>query len=453
MEPSADNVVSGSALSRRVRRVHANHKKIAAGAVTIAVLTVIAKALVAVREMAIAWRYGVSGIVDAYQLSLTIVTWVPVMLTAIMSVVLVPRLVMLDRRKPARDQFVSEFNGTVLVVGIGMTVLTYLSAPWAAQLMASRLDAQTLHLTTAMVQRLAPVALFMIVAGYFTARLQARERFSYTVTEAVPALMIALLVLAPFAAQSAAPLILGSLIGYLAQIVILARLVATGDPPLGKVSLKHRSEEWPTFYGSIVMMTLGQIVLMVTNPIDQAFAARLGEGSVATFGYAARIITLFSGLATVVIGRALLPVLSNAVADGDFKLGRRQTLQWAGLLLVAALVGCAITWVLAPEIVRLLFQRGAFGPNATAAVTEVLRYGLFQLPFYFGGIALVQWIAATNRFSEILSITTVALVVKLALNFLLVQRLGLRGLMLGTAGMYMATSGLLLVKMKTARLT
>jgi hypothetical protein len=43
--------------------------------------------------------------------------------------------------------------------------------------------------------------------------------------------------------------------------------------------------------------------------------------------------------------------------------------------------------------------------------------------------------------------------VKLALNFLLVERLGLRGLMLGTAGMYMATSGLLLVKMKTARLT
>jgi murein biosynthesis integral membrane protein MurJ len=437
MQPSSDNFVSGSALSRRLRGVHANHKRIAAGAVTIAVLTVIAKALVAVREMSIAWRYGVSGIVDAYQLSLTIVTWVPVMLTAIMSVVLVPRLVMLDRRKPAREQFVSEFNGTVLAVGLGITLLTYLSAPWAARLMASGLDAQTLHLTTAMVQRLAPVALFMIVAGYFTARLQARERFSYTVTEAVPALMIALLVLTPFAGHSAAPLILGALIGYLAQALILSRLVATGDPPLGKVSLRHRSDEWGTFYRSILMMTLGQIVLTVTNPIDQAFAARLGEGSVATLGYAMRIVTLFSGLATVVIGRALLPVLSNAVADGNYALGRRQVLQWAWLMVVAAIVGSAILWVITPEMVTLLFQRGAFDARATAAVSHTLRFGLVQLPFYFGSIALVQWIAAKGSYQLLFASACIALPVKVIFNLLLVHPFGLAGLMLATAAMYL----------------
>jgi peptidoglycan biosynthesis protein MviN/MurJ (putative lipid II flippase) len=436
MQSSSDDAVTGSALSRRLLRVHANHKKIAAGAVTIAVLTVIAKALVAVREMAIAWRYGVSGIVDAYQLSLTIVTWVPVMLTAIMSVVLVPRLVMLDRRKPARDQFVSEFNGTVLVVGIGIALLTYLSAPWAARLMASGLGTQTLHLTAAMIQRLAPVSLFMIVTGYFTARLQARERFSYTVTEAVPALMIALLVLTPFAGHSAAPLILGALIGYLAQALILSRLVATGDPPLGKLSLRHRSEEWGTFYRSILMMTLGQMVLTVTNPIDQAFAARLGEGSVATLGYATRIVTLFSGLATVVIGRALLPVLSNSIADGAIDVGRRQAIQWAWLMVGSAVLGSILLWLVAPVMVALLFERGAFDARAAASVSAVIRFGVVQLPFFFGGIALVQWIAARGSYSTLLWIACAALVAKVLLNFLLVQRLGLGGLMLATAGMY-----------------
>jgi peptidoglycan biosynthesis protein MviN/MurJ (putative lipid II flippase) len=445
MEPSSDNVVSGSALSRRLRGVHANHKRIAAGAVTIAALTIVAKALVAAREMAIAWRYGVSGIADSYQLALTIVTWLPMLVTSVLGVVLVPRLVSLHRRPEAREMFVSEFNGAVLALAAVIAVLTYFSAPLAARLMASRLDPETLHLTTTMVERLAPVSLFMIVAGYFTARLQARERFSYTVTEAVPALTIAIFVLAPFPARSVAPLIIGALLGYLGQTLILSRLIATGDPPIGRVAIRHQSEEWATFYGPVLIMALGQFVITATVPIDQAFAARVGPGSVATLGYANRIITLFSSLASVVIGRALLPVLSAAVADGNLVVGRRQAVQWAFLMFFAAVAGSGLLWILAPELVRLLFQRGAFQADATAAVSNLLRYGSLQLPFYFGGIALVQWLAATARFKEILSITIVALTVKLLLNFLLVGRFGLPAIMTSTAVMYFVTSALCVV--------
>ena len=425
-----------SAIAKRLARLHANHKRIAAGALTIAALTIVAKALVAVREMSIAWRYGISGTVDAYQLSLTIVIWLPMLVSSVLGVVLVPRLVALRRRDDAQQGFVSELNGSVLALGTIIAIATYFSAPTAAELMASRLDPETLRLTTWMVQRLSPVSLFIVVGGYFTTRLQARERFSYTVTEAIPALTIATLVLGPFPARSAIPLIAGALIGYLGQVAILSRLVAIGDPPFGKISLKHRSREWESLYHSILMMALGQLVLTATNPIDQAFAARLGQGSVATLGYANRIIILFTGLASVGVGRALLPVLSKAVADGDLKLGRRQVIQWAWLLFAAAVVASFILWAVAPEMISLLFQRGAFKPDATVAVASVVRFGLIQLPFYFGGIALVQWIAAKGAYSALLWIACGALFVKLSLNFVLVPKLGLEGLMLGTAAMY-----------------
>ena len=75
--------------------------------------------------------------------------------------------------------------------------------------------------------------------------------------------------------------------------------------------LRHRSAEWRLLYGAILLMGLGHFLLTATIPIDQGFAARLGEGSVATLGFANRILTLFSGLATIVIARALLPVLSE----------------------------------------------------------------------------------------------------------------------------------------------
>jgi len=427
-----------SPLLRRFRNAHVNHKRIAAGAITIALLTMLAKVFVAAREVAIAWRYGVSRTVDAYQLALTIVTWVPVMLTALMAVVLVPRLVVLGRRKQAREQFISEFNGTVLMVGIAIGALTFVGAPFVARVMASGVDPTTVRLTTTMVKSLSAVPLFMVVAGYFTARLQAKERFSYTVTEAVPALAIAGFVLGPFVSRSIVPLILGASIGYLAQVLILSRMVASSDPPLGKLSLKHRSQEWGTFYNALLMTGLGQLVLTATMPIDQAFAARLGPGAVATLGYATRIVTLFSGFATIVVGRALLPVLSNAVANGEMRLGRRQVLQWSALLFAAAVVASALLWIAAPELVRLLFQRGAFDADASAKVADTLRYGVLQLPFYFGGIALVQWIAAKGSYSILLWTACLALAMKLALNIALVTVLGygLAGLMWGTAGMY-----------------
>jgi putative peptidoglycan lipid II flippase len=440
-------------LLQRISGAHANHRRIATGALTIGVLTILAKIFVAGREVAIAWRYGISGTVDAYQLAFTIVTWVPMLLTGIMAVVLVPRLVSLDRRKYDRQPFLREFNATILVLGAAVAAITFLAAPFAAHLMASRLHPETVTLTIRMVRWLSPVALFMIVSGYFTARLQAKERFGYTATEAVPALSVAVLVAGPFLFHDALPLIIGAVVGHLVQTLVLARLVGSSDPPFGTIAFTHVSPEWPAFYRSILVMAFGQLVITITMPIDQVFAGRLGEGAVATLGYATRMIALFTGLATVVIGRALLPVLSGAVADGERDLGRRQVLQWTMLMFAAGTLISVSLWTLMPELVKLLFQRGAFQANATLAVTSVTRFGIVQLPFYFAGIALVQWIAATGRYSELLAINAAALVVKVTLNLVLVPLFGLGGIMVATAAMYFATAGFLMLKVAGERVS
>jgi peptidoglycan biosynthesis protein MviN/MurJ (putative lipid II flippase) len=100
---------------------------------------------------------------------------------------------------------------------------------------------------------------------------------------------------------------------------------------------------------------------------------------------------------------------------------------------------------LVPEVVRLLFQRGAFDSNATLTVSRITQVGLLQIPFYFGGIALVQWIGATGRYSALLLINLAALVLKVVLNLWLVPTLGLTGIMLSTAAMYFANFGFLLL--------
>lgn len=423
-------------LVARLSAAHVNHKRIASGAALIGVLLIVAKLFAAGREVAIAWRFGVNGLVDAYQLSLTIVTWLPMMLTNVMTVVLVPRLVQLQSRPEEQKLFLAELNGSVIAIGIFLAVGVWLAAPAAAALLGLRAEPATLQLTASISRQIAPVALFMILTGYLSARLQSNERFAYSVTEAIPAAMIALLVLAPFAISSESRLVSGVLIGYATQVILLGVMLHRGDRSATFVRLRHRSSEWPSIYRALLVMAAGQLVLTATLPIDQLFASGLGEGAVATLGYANRIITLVTSFGVVVLARALLPILSRTAAAGNHALGSRQARQWSWLLFGAGVAIGAVGALMAPLFISLLFQRGAFTSGDTEAVARLLQFGMLQLPFYFAGLALVQWVAAIGRYGVLLVVACAALIVKFLANLFLVQPLGLEGLMVATAAMY-----------------
>src|SRR5206468_2061745 len=141
--------------------------------------------------MAIAWRYGVSATVDAYQLSLTITMWLPMMLSSVMTVILVPRLVGLRAHTSERQEFVGELNGAILLLGIVIAAVTWVAAPAISSLLGAKTNAATTQLTAAMSRQMAPVALFTLLGGYLSARLQSRERFAYSATEAIPSILIA----------------------------------------------------------------------------------------------------------------------------------------------------------------------------------------------------------------------------------------------------------------------
>lgn len=441
-----DGMIIGPLL-RRASRLHADHKKVASSALLIGVLTFLAKLFVAGREIAIAWRYGVTGTVDAYQLALTIVTWTPMMLVSVMTVVLVPLLVGLKGEPMERRRFLSELNGTVLLISIAMGLATWLGSPFASRLLGSALRPATLELTIVFCRTMSAVGFFFVWTGYLSARLQARERFAYSVTDAVPAVIIAASVLVPLELPPELQLGWATSAGYAVQAVVLAWMIRQADRPIGRFAFRHTASQWSPLYRNFGVMVLGQIILTAALPIDQAFAAGIGPGSVATYGYAMRLVTLITGLAIVVIGRALLPVLSRTVAAGEHRLARRQATQWAALMLAAGCFGAVVLWIAAPLIVHLLFERGAFTSADTVRVAGAIRWGVVQLPIVFAGIVLTQWFAAVGRFRSMTMINAAALAAKVGLNAVLAPTLGVGGLLLANTGMYLMTSGAMLLLM------
>jgi peptidoglycan biosynthesis protein MviN/MurJ (putative lipid II flippase) len=120
-------------------------------------------------------------------------------------------------------------------------------------------------------------------------------------------------------------------------------------------------------------------------------------------------------------------------------------LKWSVLMVAAGAAAVAVGWVLAPWGVSVLFQRGAFTAENTEAVAHVLRWGLLQLPFYFGVLILVQLLASQNRYRIMAAIAVGNFALKAALNTVLAPRMGAAGVMLATSLMYVLSYACYLV--------
>ena len=425
-------------LRARIHAIHQDHHRIARAAGRVAFFLVIGKLAGALKEMAIAYRYGVSPEVDAYQFTMTLATWLPVTVVGVLSVVLIPVFVAL-KRKPARQQreFIDEFQGWLLMLGLALVVLTVCVWPEILRQLGAKLTPEVKGMTTTLLWAFAPGALLTLFVGFSAARLRSQERHINTLLDSLPALVLLLWLFAAGPDSGIEPLLWGTLLGLAAQAGWTAWLAAkTGAAGWGSIRLSFRSAEWPTLVNAMGIMLIGQIAMSFVGPLDQYAAATIGNHANSTMGYASRLLSLLLGIGAASVGRAALPVLADIQSGGDSVRARSMALKWSVLMLAAGCATVAVAWILTPIGVELLFQRGAFTAADTVIVSSVLRWGLLQVPFFFGVLVLVQLLASQQRYALISLIAVLNFALKAVLNFLLAPHFGLQGIMIATACMY-----------------
>ena len=408
-------------LRARFSAIHQDHHRIARAAGRVAFFLVIGKMAGALKEMAIAYRYGMSPEVDAYQFTMTLTTWLPVTVVGVLSVVLIPVLVALNKKTPKeKTSFVREFQGWLLLLGLALVVLTICAWPEILKQLGASLSAEVQGMTTSLLWAFAPGALLTLFVGFSAARLRAQERHINTLLDSVPALVLLVWLLLAGPASGLAPLLWGSLVGFIVQTVWIVSLAAKADEAgWGIPKLSFRSDEWPTLFNAMGIMLIGQIAMSFVGPLDQYAAATIGNHANSTMGYASRLLSLLLGIGAASVGRAALPVLADIQSSGDSLRARTMALKWSVLMLAAGFAAALAAWVLTP--------------------IGVLRWGLLQVPFYFGVLVLVQLLASQQRYSLIALIAVFNFTLKAVLNFVLAPRLGLQGIMLATACMYALT--------------
>lgn len=419
------------AIRARLYNAHPDHSTIARGMAWIALFVLLGALARAAREMAIAYRYGVSAEVDAYLFVLNLISWPVGVWFSVLTVVLVPLAARIRHGASAGlPIFRAELLGLALLFGIVLAFLAWVGLPLLLRSPWTGLPSTTVTIATHMVPTLALLAPLGVLISLFSSWMLAAGRHANTLLESVPALVL-LMALLLFPGGGVEPLVWSTLAGFAFHLISLAvPLVRRGE-----IEVPHftrQSSQWPAFWQGFGIMLIGQILMSFIGIIDQFFAAHLGTGAIATLSYASRILALILGLGATVVSRATLPVFSRVQAQGGGQL-HRVAAHWARLLFVFGVVAMVGGWWLAPWGVKLLFERGAFTAWDTKIVKEVFRYGLAQLPFYFAGLVLVSLLVSQRKYYVLSVIGAVNLAVKIAANALIVPYFGIGGLMISTS--------------------
>jgi putative peptidoglycan lipid II flippase len=118
--------------------------------------------------------------------------------------------------------------------------------------------------------------------------------------------------------------------------------------------------------------SIGVAAFQINVLATQSFSFWFDPSVVATFNYSVRLMELPQGMFGISLATYLLPALSGLAAEKKFPEFRQTLSQGLNYLSFANLLAAAIALSLAAPIVRLLFQHGKFGPEATVRVAAAL---------------------------------------------------------------------------------
>ena len=329
-------------------------------------------------------------------------------------------------------------TGVMLLLLGTLTLLGIVAAPWIVRVMAPGFFANpaTGELTVRMTRLMFPYLFFVGLAALVMGVLNAHRHFLLPALSPVAlnvGIIIGALVLAPRLPEPVTGLALGVLLGGAGQLLLqIPWLGARGLLAPPRIALGHPAVR--RILGLMAPVVVGQSATHIGTVVNTIIASFLAKGSVSYLYYADRLVEFPLGVFGVAIATAVLPTLSELAARRD-KQALRETLSFSLRLATFVSMPAAVgLFVLSEPIVRVLYERGRFGPAETAGTAAaVAMYALGIVGSSTAKISAQAFFALGDTRTPV-KVSVCAMAFNCAVALLLAPSLGHVGLALAVAG-------------------
>ncbi|MFE1955608.1 murein biosynthesis integral membrane protein MurJ [Streptomyces sp. NPDC059524] len=259
---------------------------------------------------------------------------------------------------------------------VAASVLLVAAAPQIVALLAPGLPDPRLAVDCTRLT--ATCALTFGLTGYCSAALRAHS--SYLAPAAIyvaynTGIIVTLFVLADRwgVRAAAAGVAVGGCLMVLVQAPALRRrlAVATGTGDTGERAPKESGAR-PMDLALVATVLLFALCRQAQVFIERFLASELPSGAISHLNYAQKIAQLPMVL-SLMLCTVTFPVVAKALARGDTERARDRVERDIALAACIVLLGTAVVFACAPQIVEVLFQRGAFTAEDTATTAAVMR--------------------------------------------------------------------------------
>jgi putative peptidoglycan lipid II flippase len=292
-------------------------------------------------------------------------------------------------------------------------------------------------LTAGLSQVLFPVVLILGLNGLLVGILQSYDHFSIpAISPAVwnIVILLLLLILRPQFHGEEQQLYLYA--GAILAATFVQLLMAAGA--LGRIDFRLQLHvDWhdpriKQVFTLMLPVTIGLGIVNLDQLINSVFGTLVSDEAPRAIDNAFRVYMLPQGLFSVAVATVLFPTLSRMAANRDVRAMRRAVgigMRQINLLLIPA---AAFIIVLATPIVRLLFQRGHFGPHSTHIVSVALFWFALSLPFGGLNLLLTRTFFAVQRPWIPTRLAAINIVIDVIVSVGLYKPFGIAGLIIGT---------------------
>ncbi|MFF3447334.1 murein biosynthesis integral membrane protein MurJ [Streptomyces sp. NPDC002667] len=355
------------------------------------------------RDQALAHLFGAGSDTDAFLVAWTVPEFAATLLIEDgLAFVLIPAFsVAVTRRAkgaagdPVRALVAATLPRlTLAFAGVGALLIA--GAPYLVEALAPGLPDPRLAVDCT---RLTATCVFSFgLAGYSSAALRAHRRFvaPAAIYMAYNAGIITVMFLlgARWGVRSAAlGVAVGGALMVVAQAPSLWRQLRRGEPATGDLGGEPARPMDLTLIGTVLLFALCRQSQVL---VERFLASSLPAGAISHLNYAQKVAQMPMVL-SLMLCTVTFPVVAQAIAEGDTERARDRVERDLSLVACTVLLGTAAVVACAPQIVQLLFQRGAFTAQDTAATAAVMRvYALGLLGHTLVGALVRSYFSSTR---------------------------------------------------------
>lgn len=353
--------------------------------VAFAIASLLSKILGFVRDLFLSNYFGVSKSVDALSATLPINSIFQNIMTSAVVVSFIPLYleeISIDKEK-AKKELSTTFNIIMLLFFIATFLLIIFSQQLVSVFVPGFKDELTQNLTSKLIDFVSFSGFLWAIVGFLYGLSQLHKHF--LITAIMPLFINVSIILGLVLFHNTLGIysyVLGLILGLLIQAGVM---LYYSKKYLGlEFSLNFNPKG--TFLGKLFILSIPLILLQLTNyfvnVIANRIASHLAEGSIASIQYANKLRQLWVSLLTVPIATAYYPYLSEMSTKKDTHGLNRVFNQSMQFSMILGLPITLVSFFFANPIVRIVFERGAFGSTAVNLTTVAFKYfsiGIFAL--------------------------------------------------------------------------